>query len=182
MLFVWKSRQHETAALYGALILLFSSTHVIPVYIPSAFGLSAAATQLGFVTNFWMSVLGILFVYALIERPLPFKKRFLLTFPAAATIAHFVLSSTHFSAVETLVVVPFSVAIAIWILVLLVQSAVFGKRWDAAFILISIFGACALVIRDILVISNMLPASNFQHWCWMTPKTRKRGKPVQQRC
>ncbi|MEM7168590.1 MAG: ATP-binding protein [Pseudomonadota bacterium] len=161
---LWISRRSEKAALYCAIMMLMSSVHGIPVFLPSSIDVSETVTQLGYVMNFWLSVLGLLFVCELTGRHLPLKIRYFLLVPAAATVAFVVLPENLFRYFDLAVVVPFSQIIVVWILFILVRSAIWEKRWDASILLISIIGACALVVHDSLIIMNVLDDSNILHF------------------
>ncbi|MCR9135704.1 MAG: sensor histidine kinase [Alphaproteobacteria bacterium] len=165
LLFVlWYSRRNEQAALYGAILLVFSSAHGIPVYMPSSIAMSNTVALLGYVVNFWLSVLGLLFTASLANRPLPLRTRYFLLLPALASVAYIVLPKPIFDLVDTFIVVPFSLLMSGWVVYLLVHSALWQRQWDSLILLISVLGACAVAIHDTLIIANVLPNSNFLHF------------------
>ena len=61
-------------------------------------------------------------------------------------------------------VVPFSLVMTGWVVYALVHSALKERRWESQLILISVLGACTLVIHDTLIIANVTPDSNFLHF------------------
>ncbi len=165
LLFVmWVSRRDERAALYGAMVLLFSTLHGIPIYLPSSVVLSHAVALLGYVVNFWLSVIGLMFTYSLINRPLPFKARYFFLLPTVATVAFLVLPDALFQYVDMFAVVPFSLVMSGWVVYALVHSAIRERRWESRLILLSVLGACTLAIHDTLIIANVTPDSNFLHF------------------
>ncbi len=165
LLFVmWVSRRDERAALYGALVLLFSTLHGIPIYLPSSVVLSHAVALLGYVVNFWLSVIGLMFTYSLINRPLPFRERYFFLLPTVATVAFLVLPDAIFQYVDMFAVVPFSLVMSGWVVYALVHSAIRERRWESRLILMSVLGACTLAIHDTLIIANVTPDSNFLHF------------------
>ncbi len=161
---LWFGRRSEKAALYCSIMMVFSSIHGIPVYLPSSEALSNLVALLGYVTNFWLSVLGLLFAYGLTNRPPPVKPLYLLILPAFSTVAFLTLPEQVFRYIDLVVVVPFSIFLSGWVVVVLVHSAFWERRWDSAIILLSVLGACALVIHDTLIIMNLMPDSNFTHF------------------
>ncbi|MEP3279030.1 MAG: ATP-binding protein [Stappiaceae bacterium] len=161
---LWAGRRREQAALYCSIVLMFSSIHGIPIYLPSSIALSNAVAWLGYVTNFWMSVMGLLFTYSLTDRVLPLKTRYLLIPPIFATLAFLSLPQSIFQYVDILFVVPFSLVLTGWIVFTLVYAAVWERRWECVIILLSILGACSLAIHDTLIIMNVNPDSNIMHF------------------
>ena len=161
---LWYNRRSENAALYCAIVLLLSSVHGIPVLSPSSVALADAVGLLGYVTNLWLSVIGVLFVHALVDRPLPLKARYFLVPPAVATLAYLTLPQEIFRYVDSFAVVPFSLVMSGWAVYLLVHATFWEKRWDTRLIMISVLGACGLVIHDTLIIANVTPNSNFLHF------------------
>lgn len=165
LLFVlWYSRRNERAALYGAILLVFSSVHGFPVYLPSSIAMSNTVALLGYVVNFWLSVLGLLFTASLANRQLPVKTRYLFLLPALASLAYLTFPKPAFDLVDMFAVVPFSLFITAWIVILLVHSAIWQRQWDSLIILIAVLGSCFLVVHDTLIIANMTPDSNFLHF------------------
>lgn len=164
LLLLWVSRRREEAALYCAIILLCSSIHGIPIFLPSSLALSNTVALLGYVTNFWQSVIGLLFSCSLAGRSLPLKTRTFLILPVFATLAFLILPQQIFHYIDVLVVVPFSLVMSGWIVYVLVDSAIRERRWDSTIILLSILGSCALAIHDTLIISNVTPDSNILHF------------------
>lgn len=165
LLFVlWYSRRNEKAALYGAILLVFSSVHGIPVYLPSSIAMSHTVALLGYVVNFWLSVLGLLFTASLANRQLPIKTRYLLLLPALASLGYLTLPKPVFDLIDMFTVVPFSLFITGWIVTLLVHSAIWQRQWDSLIMLIAVLGACFLTVHDTLIIANITPDSNFLHF------------------
>lgn len=165
LLFVlWYSRRNEKAALYGALLLVFSSVHGFPVYLPSSVAMSHTVALLGYVVNFWLSVLGLLFTASLANRQLPIRSRYLFLLPALASLGYLTLPKPVFDLVDMFAVVPFSLFITGWIVMLLVHSAIWKRQWDSLIMLIAVLGSCFLVVHDTLIIANITPDSNFLHF------------------
>lgn len=165
LLFVlWLSRRNERAALYCSILLVFSSVHGVPVYLPSSIAMSHTVALLGLVVNFWLSVLGLLFVNSLANRQLPINERYLLILPALATVGYLTLPDHVFHFVDMFAVVPFSLVMVVWTVYVLVHSAIWERRWDSMIMLLSVLGACGLVIHDTLIIANVTPDSNFLHF------------------
>lgn len=164
LLVLWVSRRQEAAALYGALILLFSSVHSLPIYLPKALGLATFATELGLVLNFWQSVVGLFFTYALSDRALPVRRRWLLLLPTIATAAYYVLPSQSFQLLDLFLIVPISLILVVWIVIALVRGALVEGRRDVLLILLAILASLISTAHDVLVLSNALPESNFLHF------------------
>ena len=114
--------------------------------------------------NFWLCVIGLLFTFHLTGRKPPFPEQYLFVLPVLATIGFFVLPANLFNIFDKSVVVPFSVALIVWTIYLLVHSALWQRRWESRLVLVSIIGACGLVVHDILIIANVTPNSNFLHF------------------
>lgn len=164
LLLLWYRRRSERAALICAILLLLSSLHGIPVFFPNQTQLGDAIALFGLVTNFWLTAMGLLFVYELSERSLPVPEKLIFLLPGFATIAYFVFPPDIFHYVDLFLVVPFSVGVTIWIVVVLLRTAFLEKRWEAQIILMSILAACCLVVHDVLVITNATPEKNFLHF------------------
>ncbi len=164
LVILWISRKHEPAALYCAILLLFSSLHGIPIYLPSSVDISHAIALLGYVVNFWLTVIGLLFNISLANRKLPFPAWYLFVLPALATIGFLVLPSPVFDYLDRFIVVPFSLVIVCWTIFVLVRAAIWQRSWECALLLIAALCACGLVVHDTLIIANVTPDSNFLHF------------------
>lgn len=161
---LWWSRRREKAPLYCSILLLFASIHGIPIYLPSSIALSNLVALLGYVTNFWLSVMGLLFTYSLTDRTLPLKTPYFLIPPVFATIAFLTLPPHIFQYIDIAFVVPFSLILSGWIVFILVYAAIWERRWESAIILLSVLGACALAVHDTLIIMNVTTDSNIMHF------------------
>jgi len=164
LIFLWISRPREKSALYCAFILIISCIHGIPIYLPASTDISMLVVFLGYVTNFWLSAFGLLFVASLANYRLPIGDRYILLLPASATLAYTTLPKSSFHYFELIIVVPFSLIICVAILYILIRSAVMERRWDVIAILISIIGAVSLAVNDTFVIMNIKQDSNFLHF------------------
>ncbi|MCY6382125.1 sensor histidine kinase [Hoeflea prorocentri] len=164
LLVMWYSRRNDRAALFASLVLAFSSLHGIPVYLPSSVALSQTVALLGYVVNFWLSVIGLMFAFSLTDRKLPVKARYFFLLPALATVAYLTLPDGIFRYFDTVVVVPFSLMMTCWVVYVFVHSALWERRWESIMMLISVLGACTLVVHDTLIIANVTPDSNFLHF------------------
>lgn len=122
------SRRNERAARICGTLLLFSSLHGLPVLLPSQTFLTEAITLFGLVTNFWLSVLGLLFVYEFSDRKLPIPAKFLFILPTIATIAFLVLPTPLFAIFDLALVVPFSLIMVVWIVVVLIRASLVERR------------------------------------------------------
>ncbi|MEM7225242.1 MAG: ATP-binding protein [Pseudomonadota bacterium] len=161
---LWYSRRSERAALYCTALLLLSSVHGIPVFLPSSLALTETVAKLGYVTNLWLSVVSLLFIYAFTDRRLPVRAGILLLLPALATLAFALLPREIFRYIDLIAVVPFSLVMTAWVFFMLVRSAVWERRWDSTILLLSVIGAVVLALHDTLIIANLLPDSNFLHF------------------